>query len=254
MVVVDDLELAARQRRRRWAYLGFGLTFVGFVILLGVGLKYWPPNPSISDVGTFLGGGAALLAFIWLVVGYLQQNAELSLSTRALTEQIKEMKESVEEQKRQTESFQRQTESLQLSEAHARRDAVLKIIDIYLGRLAAHASIAVYRVSGAPLHIINEGWQYYAAGDKDYFFRFLLPGNQPIGYLDGSLANAMGNSPEVAVAVHSYIDEYEKFLAYVRPLDSTSDFLPLFEQGHAGRVYRAMKRVEHAVQRSPKLD
>lgn len=50
--------------------------------------------------GDFLAGLFAPLAFLWLVLGYLQQGDELRQSTQALELQAKELKNSVEQQGR----------------------------------------------------------------------------------------------------------------------------------------------------------
>ena len=52
-----------------------------------------------NDWGSFLSGSFAPLAFLWLVLGYLQQGEELKLSTHALQLQAEELKNSVEQQR-----------------------------------------------------------------------------------------------------------------------------------------------------------
>jgi hypothetical protein len=52
-----------------------------------------------NDWGSFLSGSFAPLAFLWLVLGYLQQGEELKLSTHALQLQAAELKNSVEQQR-----------------------------------------------------------------------------------------------------------------------------------------------------------
>jgi hypothetical protein len=66
-----------------------------------------PPNAW----GDFFAGCFAPLAFLWLVLGYLQQGEELSLSTRALLLQAAELKNSVEQQHALVEVSRQQVES-----------------------------------------------------------------------------------------------------------------------------------------------
>jgi hypothetical protein len=56
-----------------------------------------------NDWGSFLSGSFAPLAFLWLVLGYLQQGEELKLSTHALQLQAEELKNSVEQQRQLVE-------------------------------------------------------------------------------------------------------------------------------------------------------
>ena len=66
-----------------------------------------PPNAW----GDFFAGSFAPLAFLWLVLGYLQQGEELNLSTRALQLQAEELKNSVEQQRALVEVTRQQVES-----------------------------------------------------------------------------------------------------------------------------------------------
>ena len=47
----------------------------------------------------FLAGAFSPLAFLWLIVGYMQQGQELELNTRALVQQADELKHSAEQQR-----------------------------------------------------------------------------------------------------------------------------------------------------------
>ena len=61
--------------------------------------------------GDFFAGIFAPLAFLWLVLGYLQQGEELNLSTRALQLQADELRNSVEQQRALVEVSRQQVES-----------------------------------------------------------------------------------------------------------------------------------------------
>ncbi|APW41780.1 hypothetical protein RS694_03940 [Rhodoferax saidenbachensis] len=64
-----------------------------------------------NEWGDFLAGCFAPLAFLWLVLGYLQQGDELRLSTDALRLQAEELKNSVEQQRALVEVSRLQVES-----------------------------------------------------------------------------------------------------------------------------------------------
>lgn len=80
-----------------------------------------------NEWGDFLAGSSAPLAFLWLILGYLQQGQELQLNTQVLQLQVEELKESVRQQRELVEVTRLQLESdrevLQLEKV-ARKDAL----------------------------------------------------------------------------------------------------------------------------------
>ena len=99
-------ELAKNMNKKS---LIFGV-LVNFIWLLGIYLfsrsnGYTLPT-SLNELGDFLAGIFAPIAFFWLILGYIQQGKQLDQNTRALEQQeialqlqINEMKESVKQQK-----------------------------------------------------------------------------------------------------------------------------------------------------------
>lgn len=57
----------------------------------------------LNEIGDYLAGVFAPLAFLWLVFGYYQQGHELKLNTEALRLQADELKNAVDEQRRLNE-------------------------------------------------------------------------------------------------------------------------------------------------------
>lgn len=74
-----------------------------------------------NEWGDFLAGSFAPLAFLWLVLGYLQQGDELRLSTEALRLQAEELKNSVQQQRELVEVSRLQVESEREALAFERR-------------------------------------------------------------------------------------------------------------------------------------
>ena len=64
-----------------------------------------------NEWGDFFAGVFAPLAFLWLVLGYLQQGEELRLSSEALRLQAEELRNSVEQQRALVEVSRQQVES-----------------------------------------------------------------------------------------------------------------------------------------------
>jgi hypothetical protein len=61
-----------------------------------------------NEWGDLCAGVAAPIAFLWLVLGFLQQGKELQLSTHALRLQAEELKNSVEQQRELVEVTKKQ--------------------------------------------------------------------------------------------------------------------------------------------------
>jgi hypothetical protein len=64
-----------------------------------------------NEFGDALAGAASPLAFLWLVLGYLQQGDELRQNTEALRLQAQELRDSVEQQARLAETSQLQLDA-----------------------------------------------------------------------------------------------------------------------------------------------
>lgn len=81
----------------------FGGVVTGVYLLCVCGLVYWKratlSTLELNAIGDFLAGVFGPIAFLWLVLGYLQQGRELKLSSEALILQAVELKNSVEQQK-----------------------------------------------------------------------------------------------------------------------------------------------------------
>jgi len=53
----------------------------------------------LNAVGDFLAGAVGPIAFLWLILGFIQQGQELKISSDALANQTEELRNSVEQQK-----------------------------------------------------------------------------------------------------------------------------------------------------------
>lgn len=86
----------------------------------------------LNELGDFLAGAFGPVAFLWLVIGYFQQQKELRLNTEALTLQHEELKKSVEQQQKMAFEASKQSESslelLELQKDQVRREAEPHVI------------------------------------------------------------------------------------------------------------------------------
>lgn len=83
--------------------LGFWGTLVTVVyfIIIGVKVSYDFDkflSLGLNELGDFLAGAFGPVAFLWLVLGFLQQGKELKISSQALRLQVSELKSSVQQQ------------------------------------------------------------------------------------------------------------------------------------------------------------
>lgn len=127
-------------------WLGLGLTTVWMLL----GVIYITSNIgwaqfsvlSAEDMGNFLEGAFAPLAFLWLVIGYFLQQKELEQNTEALRAQAVEISRSAEQ-------AVIQSENLAASELHARQEAFLQIAQSVRGQLGAIAGLLYISSQGA---------------------------------------------------------------------------------------------------------
>jgi len=80
-------------------YAGYGTTiYIGIIIMVMAARLDELFNLKLNEIGDFLAGAFGPVAFLWLILGYLQQGRELKLSSEALHLQVAEFRNSVEQQ------------------------------------------------------------------------------------------------------------------------------------------------------------
>ena len=86
---------------------GIGITMLWLLLIIGFAIFDDLTFPkTLNELGDFLAGIFAPIAFFWLILGYIQQAKQLEQNTQALQQQehalqlqIEEMLESVKQQK-----------------------------------------------------------------------------------------------------------------------------------------------------------
>ena len=109
--------------------LGITMTWIGtgLIYLVGVvGLNSFVHLPT-ADIGSFLEGAFAPLAFLWLVIGHFMQQKEISANTKAISIQEKS--------------------ALRL-EPHSRRDSYFKLLNLVQDQLGSIAGFHYMSVCG----------------------------------------------------------------------------------------------------------
>lgn len=90
---------------------GIGITVIWLTVIISLWIFGGLSSPtSLNELGDFLAGIFAPIAFLWLILGYVQQGKQLEQNTKALEQQeralqlqIDEMKEGVKQQTRLVE-------------------------------------------------------------------------------------------------------------------------------------------------------
>ncbi|MBT9462528.1 hypothetical protein [Hydrogenophaga sp.] len=127
------------------------LVTIAYVVALAI-YAYVQRDPVMkmtpNELGDALAGAASPLAFLWLVLGYLQQGEELRQNTTALNLQVKELQASVDQQRALVETTQRQHEFELAREEERRRATFLSnqpVFDVQLaGGLVHHGKDLFY--------------------------------------------------------------------------------------------------------------
>jgi hypothetical protein len=135
-------------------WIGAGMAYLFFIV--GGGSFVHLP---IADIGNFLEGAFAPLAFLWLVIGHFMQQKEISANTRAMASQ---------------------EESARRQEMHARRDSYFKLLELIQGQLGSIAGFQYMSVCGptGTGEITSEEFTEQRAiansGDSAWFVRKML--------------------------------------------------------------------------------
>ncbi|MFK7976524.1 MAG: hypothetical protein AB8C02_10330 [Halioglobus sp.] len=142
---------------------GFSLTVVwittGCIYLIGVvGLNEFVHLPT-ADIGSFLEGAFAPLAFLWLVIGHFMQQKEITANTKAIN---------IQEQ------------SARRLEKHSRQDSYFKLLNLVqeqLGGIAGFHYLSVCGPTGTE-EITGEEFTEQRAisgsGDSAWFIRKMI--------------------------------------------------------------------------------
>lgn len=178
-----DEEPAKSYIPQDWRILfGLGLTFLWFAFLAiyiarNVGWDLFMDLP-IDEMGAFLEGAFAFLAFLWLVIGLFIQQSVLA--------------ENNEELRRNNLHSEKQTQAIAATELNARQETFFKIAEATRRQLGAISGL-LFISSQGPVgnesyssEELAEIWKQFASGDTEVFSRlFLTMGAAPdVDYAD----------------------------------------------------------------------
>ncbi len=157
-------------------WLGVGATIVYLMLalayVLAQGFEDFIALPA-DNLGSFLEGAFAPLAFLWLVIGYFLQQRELHEASRALRAQHEEIRIA-------NQQTALQTQSLKASEVHARQQAYLELagqMRAQLGAIAGFLYISSQAAdAGGDVSVEEQGRMFkeLSANDNEVFSREII--------------------------------------------------------------------------------
>ncbi len=220
--------------------LGISLTavwiFLGLVYLIGiVGMVNFVSLPT-GDIGSFLEGAFAPLAFLWLVIGHFMQQTEISANTKAM---------------------QKQELSAQRQELNSRRNSYFKLLELVqqqLGSIAAFHYISVYGATGSEEVSSEEYAQMRseAVNDPALFIRKMI--SAIAGHAEEpERINEILFGTDIRTRHSKNFEEiFDKILKNAKSLDQDDLFSNALLFGSpAGMFYRLIRTVQGKEQRHP---
>ena len=114
-------------------------------------------NLELNALGDFLAGAFGPIAFLWLVLGFLQQGRELKLSSDALQLQAEELKNSVVQQTKMADAAMQQIESQRKSLEFQQREFERTISPVFRFESGSRGGGQVGKPVRSVSRLVNSG-------------------------------------------------------------------------------------------------
>lgn len=143
----------------------FWFLFLGIYIQINVGWSRFMDLP-IAEMGNFLEGAFAFLAFLWLVIGLFIQQSVLA--------------DNNEELRRSNLNIEKQTQAIAATELNARQETFFKIAESTRRQLGATIGLLFISSQGPTgddnydSEQLQEVWRQFASGDFEVWSRMFL--------------------------------------------------------------------------------
>lgn len=217
-----------------WLLLGF------LYIASTVGWNKFVDLPA-DQMGSFLEGAFAPLAFLWLVIGYFLQQAELQQNTAALNAQAREIE-------RAGEQAAIQSQKMIENELHARQEAFLRVAEHVRGHLGTITGMLFVSSQGASLEDgsvtreeQSELFRQLNTVDTEVFSRRLLTLNLATEDLQKRFEFFYGTEVR-ARHCNNFIYTFERLIARARVVDTDNMITDSLYASAHGLIYTIMLR------------
>ncbi len=241
--MVDERNPASlASQRDRQVRLGLILT----ALWLGAGVLYvavsmgWSAflRLPLGDLGDFLDGAFAPLAFLWLVLGLFLQQRELAANNVAIQRQFEVMQ-------RTAEHAEIQTRAIAANELHARQDTFIDVAQMVMNQLEVIAGMLFISSQGT----IGDG--VVSDEEVDGMFARLSSGESSVFSRRLILLHfRLANTPEDRTLFYgtpirsqhcaNYIHSFERLLRSAAGCDPEGMIVDALHGNAQGRLYRVM--------------
>jgi hypothetical protein len=232
----------AEQRRDRRVQLGLLLTvlwLLGGIVYVATSMG-WTSflHQPLGEMGDFLDGAFAPLAFLWLVLGLFIQQRELAANNRAIQQQYEIMKRSAEQ-------AEIQTRAIAANELHARQDTFIDVSRMVTSQLEVIAGLLFMSSQGSvgdgtvPDEAIEEMWSRLSTGESSIFSRQMLM----LRFREDDPARVWAlfyGTPIRTRHCGAYIHSFERLLRSAAGCDPEGMIVDALQAGAQGRLHRVM--------------
>jgi hypothetical protein len=241
MADVPDASDLASQRDRQ-VQLGLVLTalWLGTGALYVAGTLGWTAflRLPLGDMGDFLDGAFAPLAFLWLVLGLFLQQRELAANNRAIQRQYEIMQ-------RTAEHAEIQTRAIAANELHARQDTFIDVAQLVMHQLEVIAGMLFLSSQGSP------GDGVVSDPEIDLMFARLSSGELSVFSRRMILLRVRLEDPAQAWALFygtpirrqhcdNFVHSFERLLRSAAGCDPEGMIVDALHGNAQGRLYRVM--------------
>ena len=229
-------------QRDRQVQLGLIIT----ALWLGAGLLYVAASMGwtaflrlpLGDLGDFLDGAFAPLAFLWLVLGLFLQQRELAANNVAIQRQFEVMQ-------RTAEHAEIQTRAIAANELHARQDTFIDVAQMVMNQLEVIAGMLFISSQGT----IGDGvvsdeevdlmFARLSSGESSVFSRRMILLQLRLANLQDGWALFFG-TPIRKQHCENYLRSFDRLLRSAAGCDPEGMIVDALHGNAQGRLYRVM--------------
>jgi len=215
--------------------------FLAIYVARNVGWENFLDLP-IEEMGTFLEGAFAFLAFLWLVIGLFIQQSVLA--------------ENNEELRRNNLHSEKQTQAIAATELNARQETFFKISESTRRQLGAVSGLLLISSQGTvgnnsiDSEKSTELWKQFANGDSEVFSRmFLVMGGSPnVDYADLFYGTEIRRTHS-----ENFLVGFDRLIKLARGCDTDNIILDSMLYSAHGLLDARMRELHPSIKFSPLL-